>query len=205
MAMTQHNVNQGDCVLSIAAQYGMPWQRLWDDPANASLKALRKDPSTLYPGDVLKIPERELRTEERSTNKRHRFLRKRDLAKVRIRILMDNIPKAHEPFKLVVGEREMTGKTDGNGFLEANIPPEAADGILSVGSGSEKLRFPVKFGFLDPVTTDSGVQQRLRMLGFGAGVGIAESINAFQSKHNLQKSGSAEETTRQQIQKEFGQ
>ena len=203
--MTNHFVKPGDCLLSIAKQYGVPWRSIWEHPENDALRSLRKDASVLYPGDVLKIPLRELRTEDRPTNERHRFLMKGEPAKVRIRILVDDKPRANEPFKLVVGESEMTGKTDGSGLLEANIPPEASDGDLLIGSGSKKLRFPVKFGLLDPVATDSGVKQRLGMLGFDAGAKLAESIKAFQGKHHLQESGSADEATREQLKKEFGQ
>src|SRR5688572_24099688 len=149
--MTKHLVKSGDCLVSIAGQHGVPWKSIWEHPENRELKSLRKDPNVLFPGDVVKIPPREDRTEPGSTNKRHRFLKKSDPARVRIRVLVDDQPRADQPFKLVIGGNEVKGYTDGDGFLESAIPPDASDGVLSVGFGSETLRFPVKFGLLDPV------------------------------------------------------
>ena len=41
---TTHVVSQGDCIVTIAKQYGfLKWQTLWDHPKNAGLKAKRKN------------------------------------------------------------------------------------------------------------------------------------------------------------------
>jgi N-acetylmuramoyl-L-alanine amidase len=59
--MPNHNVVQGDCVLSIAEQYGFFWETVWNHPSNAELKKKREDPAILYPGDVVFVPEKRLK------------------------------------------------------------------------------------------------------------------------------------------------
>ncbi len=209
--MKTHIVQQGDCMLSIADQYGVAWKKLWELSENSDLKNLRKDPSVLYAGDVVVIPPLENRLENRSTDKRHRFVKKADAAEIRIRVLEDDSPKAHQPFTLKVDGKEITGRTDGEGFLEARILPGVTGGLLElgskveVGSKAERLRFSLKLGVLDPIDTDSGFQQRLTMLGFEAEDGLAESVRAFQNRHKLRGTGTADEATRGKLKEAFGQ
>jgi hypothetical protein len=203
--MKTHIVKQGDCILSLAEEYGVAWKKLWELPENRDLKNLRKDPSVLYPGDAVVIPPLEIRLEDRSTDKRHRFAKKADAAKIKIRVLEDDIPKAYQPFILKVDGKKTTGRTDGGGFLEARILPGAVEGLLEVGSGTERRRFPLKLGFLDPIDSDSGFQQRLIMLGLEVGDELAESVRAFQHRHKLQETGLADDATRGKLKEEFGQ
>src|SRR5918911_5454702 len=71
--MAKHIVEQGECLSSIALQYGFMPDTIWNDPANAQLKFLRKDPNILYPGDEIEIPEREPWEGPRPTDARHKF------------------------------------------------------------------------------------------------------------------------------------
>src|SRR5262245_8080430 len=69
-----HTVEPGDCLTSIATRYGFAkWQTIYDDPANADFRALRKNPNVLAPGDRIFIPDRQLGLKDGDTDARHRF------------------------------------------------------------------------------------------------------------------------------------
>ena len=79
-----HVVVTGRMVRKIATQYGISdWRQIWDDPKNSSLRQKRQEPNVLFKGDLLFIPELEMRQEERPTDNKHRFLLKTSKKKVK--------------------------------------------------------------------------------------------------------------------------
>jgi hypothetical protein len=95
---TTHAVAAGECISTIAHDYGLPWEKIWNHPENAQLKKTRKDPNVLREGDAVFIPDKESKTVSVATNARHRFVVKRPVAKLRLRVVVDNGPKpAPEP------------------------------------------------------------------------------------------------------------
>jgi len=85
--MADYTVKQGDCLSSIAAKYGLFWEKIWNHPKNARLKEQRKDPNILYPGDVVFVPEKEVKEESGATEQRHQFKKKGAPAKLRLRLM----------------------------------------------------------------------------------------------------------------------
>src|SRR5712691_11805783 len=71
--MKQHKVRGGECLASIAAQYGFSVDTIWNLADNASLKDKRKDPNTLVPGDVVVIPDRREKVVSCATAQTHKF------------------------------------------------------------------------------------------------------------------------------------
>ena len=56
--MRTYVVQQGDCLASIAQQFGYSgWQVIWNDPGNEDLRTLRKSPNVLFLGDSVVLPD----------------------------------------------------------------------------------------------------------------------------------------------------
>lgn len=202
---TQHRVRQGDCISSIAFASGFHWQILWQHPENAELNQRRQDPNMLLTGDLVQIPERTPKQEVGATEQRHRFRMLGVPAKLKLRLLVNDEPRANEPYQLNLDGRWEEGRTDAEGYLQTSIHPAVTTGQLVVGSGSLQDTYPLSFGTLDPIDTDSGVDGRLKDLGYDADADRAGSIRAFQAKEGLAADGLVDEATRTRLKDSFGQ
>src|SRR5689334_17994001 len=100
--MPKHIVEQGQCLSSIEASYGLHWQTIWKDPNNADLKAERQDPNVLYPGDVLFIPEKAERVENKATDATHTFIVEGTKTYLRLKILDWDKPRTGAQYQLDV-------------------------------------------------------------------------------------------------------
>jgi N-acetylmuramoyl-L-alanine amidase len=207
--MPEHVIQQGDCITSIAWQYGFSPEKIWGLPQNAGLKKLRKDPNVLFPGDVVFIPQKEPKLLDRATGKRHKFKVKGLAAKLRIRLLDNYKPRKNEHYKLLIDESEFSGQTDGDGWLVQVIPPNAQQGTLVLKDGAEE--HPLQLGHLDPIDEISGVQARLRNLGFYSGSidgemsdDLETALAGFQRKHNLSHTGQPDQSTKDALKAAYG-
>src|SRR5215475_13218890 len=128
----EHYVKQGEYLAQIARAHGFAdYRTIWDAPENQELKAKRKNPNVLYPGDKVFIPDRETREETRPTRKKHRFELQGERLHLRIVLLgLDKKPlKGHECTLAVAGDtEEVTTKADG--LLEMRILETATEGKL---------------------------------------------------------------------------
>lgn len=205
----QYVVKQGDCLSSIAKQFGFPdWRRIYDDPQNAAFKKKRPNPNLIFPGDVLAIPDRQAKQETRPTTARHTFRAKRSKARVRIKVKdQDDKAFAGKKYRLVVGGRTFEGNIGQDGLIEHPIEPDAGAGALTVWLDGDTSRpgivWNLKVGHLDPVEENTGIQARLKNLGFDCGVidGIVgpktrAAILGFQIKNGLQPTGQIDGATR---------
>jgi hypothetical protein len=200
-----HVVEQGDCLSSIAEQYGFFWSTLWNHGDNADLKQLRKDPNALLEGDVVVIPDKTAKEESCATEQKHKFKRKGVPAKMKIRLMVDDKPRKNEPYKLCIDGKWSDGNTDGDGYIEADIPADAKQGELRVGSGANVDIFQLGFGTLDPADTESGAEDRLLGLGYDLSGGLEEAIEAFQSKEKMTVNGQLDEATQNKLKERYGQ
>jgi hypothetical protein len=191
----EYEVAQGDCINSIARENGLLRDTVWNDPKNTALKAKRKDYSILYPGDVVYVPEKRLRVETGVTEQVHLFQTETECCKLRIRLLINDKPRAGEAYQLKIDGKLSEGKTDGDGWIDQMMAPDAKEGQLVLVKTKEQ--YTLLLGHMDPITEISGIQKRLQNLGFYIGKkadGImgpktASGVKAFQRKYGLAVDG----------------
>lgn len=129
--------------------------------------------------------------------------------KLIIQFKVEGKPRANESYVLEIDEIRFRGTTDSDGVVAVFIPPDAEKGkIVFPDSGEE---YPLELGDLDPITEITGVQGRLRNLGFYDGPvdgevrdELARAISVFQERHNLEASGDLDESIRDAIQNAYG-
>ena len=95
-----------------------------------------------------------------------------------------------------------TGKTDGSGKIQCDIPNDATGGVLKLNGGKEEI--PISIGRLDPADAPSGVLQRLKNLGYAVEADSgdempAEALKAFQAKNKLTVSGALDDATKAKL------
>lgn len=209
----EYVVAQGECMASIAYENGFLVDTLWNDPGNASLKASRKDRNILLPGDRVHIPDKRMRSENCSVDSDHKFELKGAKEVLRIALLdSDGKPRKSLLYTIKIrGGREKSGKTDGNGVIEAPIPPNAREGKLIVKGEWGEEHYDLEIGAIDPPSTVSGIQSRLNHLGFVCGEvdGImgpktAGAIEKFQKNQNLKETGEMDDDTRDALVRQHG-
>jgi hypothetical protein len=193
-------VQDGDSIPSIAKTHGYLWKALWEHPKNADLKKLRKDPNVLLAGDVVHLPDPEPKEETRATGSRHKFVRKGEPTKLKLQLTRLGKPRANEKYTLVVDGTKIEGTTNGNGEIEQLIPGNSRQAKLQLKGGKEE--YALKIGHLDPPDEISGVQQRLRNLGYDCadengqiGPATTEALKAFQAQHGLPVTGAINSMT----------
>jgi hypothetical protein len=186
-------VKQGECLSSIAHQYGFrDYLTVWKDGANADLSKARPSPNLLHPGDVVVIPDKALREEQRPTGSMHQFRLKSNPRILRITLRHDDgAPVAGEPYELTCGGKVLTGSTNGDGKLEQAITKDAETATLKFLDREWNLNI-AQLNPMEDATDDgiSGCQARLRNLGYDPGPidGIAgtkteRAVRHFQANH----------------------
>lgn len=208
--LLQHQVVQGDCIDSIAADYGSTPDCIWNHSANAELRDLRKDPNVLLAGDVVNVP-RDPKTVPAPTDALYRF--KLSSATSRLRVtLVDWMgqPRKQLGYRLVCDGAETAGQTDDDGTLDLPIRGNLSEAQLFLADQAEP--YDLRLGYVDPIDSVSGVQARLNNLGLEAGdedgvVGEAtqQALVAFQTAYDLDASGDVDDATRAGLMKLHGQ
>jgi hypothetical protein len=167
-----HVVQQAEWVSKIAVQYGITdWLRVWNHPNNSNLRQKRKEPNVIYQGDLLFIPEFELREEDCPTDNKYCFTLMTRKKKLKI-VLTDWEDKPRKEITCVLEINNHSSgtpaKTDAQGKLEFEIPEEVSVARLLVGENRSEV-YEVRVGHLDPIDEVSGYQQRLSNLGYPLG------------------------------------
>ena len=114
-----YEIEDGDCVNSVAYAHGFFWETLWNHGNNAELKSKREDPNILKEGDILHIPDLTLKQESCATEKRHTFKLKGVPAKLKLKLMRPK-PEEEKPAKAEKGGGG--GGMGGLGGLAGSVP-----------------------------------------------------------------------------------
>jgi N-acetylmuramoyl-L-alanine amidase len=213
--MAEHVVRQGECLSSIAAQYGFSDPGVvYKHSANADLRQRRPDMNVLYPGDVVVIPDKDKKTVSCATLKKHKFQVKLATKKLVIKLVDgEHKPMDGLPYVLLVAGKKIEGETDGDGKIEHDVPADATQGMLSLCGNAPT---PVYIGSLNPSkdTGDggaTGLQSRLRNLGYDPGPSDGQpgprtlaALREFQTDHGLEPTGELDDDTLAKLHKVHG-
>ena len=217
---TVHTVVQGEHVSGIAAKYGLSsYKIIWDHAQNAALKQKRENPSVIFPGDELFIPDKDLKQEPRSTEQKHRFMLKAE--KLTLRLVLEDLyekPIANAQCQLHVEHETFDVMTDGQGKIERDIKPTDRTVFLTIKDVQTPINetlIAIKVGHLDPVEEESGQKARLNNLGYFAGpmdggsdednkAMFLSAIEEFQCDHGLLVDGKCGPNTRAKLKQVHG-
>jgi hypothetical protein len=194
--MIAHTVAQGECLYSIAGKYGLPWTTIWNHPQNAGLKQKRKDPNVLLSGDLVMVPDKQLREESCPTDAKYSFQVNIPQTKLRLQMLDRNHqPRAGLNYSVSIDGTVHTGTTDSEGRIEEPIPPDASKAHLCLQDGDNTEQYDIDLGHVNPVDHETGGEQRLENLGLGKGMDPKVALRWFQKKYGLNQSGELDSQT----------
>jgi hypothetical protein len=206
-----HVIKQGECVGKIAEVYGFFPKTIWEYGKNKELRELRHDEMyILFEKDQVVIPAKRQKTQVVATGNVFTVQRQGVPEHLRIRFLnYDEIPRVGAPYLLSVktdkGDlvADISGETDGGGFVDKPIPPSAVFATITLNPGEWPEVHEFNIGYTNPVDTVSGWQARLNNLGYecgkedGAlGPKTRAAIRAFQRDKDLEDTGDWNEPTK---------
>ena len=205
-------VKQGDCIESIAFNYGLFWGTVWDDPKNLQLRTVRKSPNVLLPGDKVFVPEKRLKEESGATEQTHRFKRKGVPSKLQIKLLdEDGKPRGNLNYCIIIEGKLRQDKTSMDGWIRVPIVPNAQRGRLIVQESNKQEVYELNLGNIDPIDQLEGVRQRLKNLGFDCGGEEGElgeqtkaALKEFQRQYQLPESGEPDQATQAKLKQVYG-
>jgi hypothetical protein len=191
-----HIVESGEHISAIAVRYGFSnYRAIWELEANERLRALRKDPHQLAPGDKVTIPNTVCSVHERSTGATHTFVVYVEKLKLRLRLRnLHQKPLADVAVKLTVGGATIDLVSDQSGLVATPVSRDCVTGKLQLGDGYE---YSLAIGALGPIEERSGLVARLTNLGFWYGSddqpddpdALRLAVELFQSDQGLKPTG----------------
>ena len=204
-----HSVKQGECVSSLANEYGLLKKTIWESDRNSALRKKRKDQHVLYPGDTLYIPAIEPYSISTNTGRKYIITRKGFPEKLSVRFLDHlGMPDSNAPFLLHITDaktifhQDILSELDDNGFINEYISPSTKEAKITLRGRWGEESYTMAIGYLDPESTISGLQARLNNLGIDIGdidnkLGekTQGGIMQFQQYHNLTPNGEFDSQT----------
>ncbi|MFO0612372.1 MAG: hypothetical protein U0414_07285 [Polyangiaceae bacterium] len=206
-----HVVQQGECVFSIAARLGLEWETIWNHSANQRLREKRGSPAALLPNDLLTLPDKPAPTLTLTAKSENTFKAPQQV-RLRLKLVRGTEVLASKRVVVTIGEREpIETSTDGDGLLDVGVPATITRLWVAVGDDGELGFYDVGIGWLDPVTTTTGVQARLRNLALYFGpIGptatplYSNAIRKFQGLAGLTRTGQMNRETEDALRERHG-
>lgn len=216
--MKKHTVVQGENLTRIAKKYGfVDYKDIYGHASNVDFRALRVNPSNIYPGDVLTIPDLQKGKQSATTGGKSSYkLNSSAVETLNIKIQDINAVVYSElKVELLVEGSVIDVEIGNDGVLKVEVPERAEKGILKLFL-NEKVDdpthvFELLLGHLDPVEAVSGVQARCNALSFNCGDvdGIMgdkteSGLRAFQDEYGLEVDGIPGPLTQDKLRAVYG-
>lgn len=207
--MARYIVAQGDCIHSIAAHWGITDEELLARGRNTRFRDNGRIPTQLHPGDEVDVPDEPPSRTSSFTGGAGPQTFNVHVALTTFRLRLRDAggePVAGRDYQLVVGHRTLRGTTSGDGAIEETIPAAAREGILTIlmhDADEQPWVVRLRFGAIDPITSETGVIERLYNLGYGtarAGAeGLHYALRQFQRAQQLNATGEIDAATRTRL------
>jgi hypothetical protein len=206
-----HNVEEGDCISSIAFENGFFPETLWNHANNQTLKEKRIDMNVLMPGDAVYVPDKRIKKVAEPVDGFYRFKYKGVPARLNLVIKYYGEPCRSEPYKIDIDGRQANGTTGADGEISIPIPPDAKKGKLVVGEGDKQVEYVIDLGRLAPIDEVRGFKQRLVSLGYDAGElddelseVFKESIRMFEAENGMEYTGEINDNNKAKLLEVYG-
>jgi N-acetylmuramoyl-L-alanine amidase len=214
--MVPYVIRQGDYLAQLAHALGFDEDVVWDDPANAALKASR-DKNMLYPGDVLYIPEPKTTPTLLSGGSSNEYAASIPTTTIKLTFTDNGKPVANEACVVEGLGEPRQATTDGDGLVSIDVPVDVKE--LQIRFEASQITYPVHIGAMDPVDEAAGVRKRLQNLGFyveappGGTLELADDemdaadkdgLAAFQAVSGLEPTGILDDATKAELLKRHG-
>ena len=205
----EHKVRSGDHLSRVAATHGFrSFAPLWNEPANLELRKKRVNPHILAVGDVVTIPELNVREVDRGVDQKHRFNAEIHPLVVRLELKhWDGTADDEAPKSTLLDGKPVDVKGTGPGGHE--IPVDQTTDRIRVELKSRVIA--ARVGFIEPADTVAGARERLNNLGYFAGnsddptaLDFRSAVEEFQCDHALQVDGKVGNNTRLALIKAHG-
>lgn len=207
-------VKDGQSVASLAAEYGLLPETIWNAPENSALREQRDSFYDLLDGtDQVFIPDPVPKEEKVPVEKRTTFVRRKIPEILRI-CFQDHSGKPRKGMKYLftIDGEERAGEIGDDGMFEQPVYPGATSATLVLrNERQQEERYEFFLSSLDPATELCGAQQRLMNMGYdcgreygGGGPMTEQALRAFQKAHGLEETGEPDENTLKRIAQEYG-
>ena len=214
----QHTVTQGETLLRIARQYGFRTSKsLYQHPINAEFRTLRPDPNLIFPGDIIKIPQKTEKFMPLKTGSKNTFVVRDEKEYFRLKVAYDDGDDiTGKRVVLNIGNQTIDTVLPSDGLVEVELNENdtltaQVDLYLKEDQSSPSESFTAQVGHLDPIDTLSGVQARCNLLGFDCGKvdGIngtktKAGVKGFQFVHGLEVDAIAGGKTKAKLKQVYG-
>ena len=216
---TSKSIDVGDCVLSVAVAGGFTdWEPVWNHADNEALRDVRPSPFCLAKGDQLAIPDHAPKKFTLATGAKYKFVVTRPWAHLRVRLLQRDRDKdgKEQPLvgaacQMVVGDQTIAVTTDGDGWVDAKVPPLTRAATLTVAATKDHpaMGWSLMVGELAPADDPRGAADRLANLGYGAPgedavACLPYALRAFQEDAQLTVTGELDDATVDALAKQHG-
>jgi hypothetical protein len=209
--MQPYLLRQGDYLAKLAFAHGFDADKAWNDGKNAELKAKRKNPNILHPGDIVYFPRapRQGKPLQKGTSNAYAV----NVPRTTVRLKLSDVRLFNTSYVVEGLGSIPKGTTGADGGITLQVPVHVR--VLNISFPEKHITCAVRVGNLDPVDERSGARRRLEHLGYRRASEVSETeadaeasdrlaFAAFQRKEGLEPTGELDDATKSALTKAHG-